>query len=124
MILITASDSPLARTAARPAEVQPILLAVDHPEDHERYSPMVSRQLHLMVVDILTTAVALRLPGDRRAGDAGDQAEPEPQALQPLRAEWRCLAAGSSIRNSRRDRKGWQVAPAWAAQSTICTAGP
>ncbi len=27
---------------------------------------MVSRQLHLMVIDILTTAVALRLPGDRR----------------------------------------------------------
>lgn len=63
-ILITASASPLAQTAAGDAGC--ILLAVDHPEDHERYSPMVSRQLHLLVIDILTTAVALRLPSDRR----------------------------------------------------------
>jgi RpiR family transcriptional regulator, carbohydrate utilization regulator len=39
---------------------------VDHPEDFERYSPMVSRLLHLTVIDILTTAVALRLPGTLR----------------------------------------------------------
>ena len=62
-ILITASGSPLAQTALGN---QQILLAVDHPEDYDRYSPMVSRQLHLMVIDILTTAVALRLPGERR----------------------------------------------------------
>ena len=43
-----------------------ILLAVDHPEDYDRYSPMVSRLLHLVVIDILTTAVALRLPGELR----------------------------------------------------------
>ena len=41
-------------------------LAADHPEDYDRYSPMVSRLLHLMVIDILTTAVALRLPGELR----------------------------------------------------------
>jgi RpiR family transcriptional regulator, carbohydrate utilization regulator len=64
-ILITASDSPLAALATRSPDRR-ILIPVDHPEDHERYSPMVSRQLHLMVVDILTTAVALRLPADRR----------------------------------------------------------
>ena len=63
IILITASGSPLALTAVGN---QQILLAVDHPEDYDRYSPMVSRQLHLMVIDILTTAVALRLPGERR----------------------------------------------------------
>jgi RpiR family carbohydrate utilization transcriptional regulator len=38
-----------------------VLLAVDHPEDYDRYSPMVSRLLHLVVVDVLTTGVALRL---------------------------------------------------------------
>ena len=38
-----------------------ILLAADHPEDADRYSPMVSRLLHLMIIDILTTGVALRL---------------------------------------------------------------
>lgn len=62
-VLITSSGSPLAQTAQSAHQV---LLAVDHPEDYDRYSPMVSRQLHLMVIDILTTAVALRLPGERR----------------------------------------------------------
>ena len=36
------------------------------PEDFDRYSPMVSRLLHLTIIDILTTGVALRLgPGLR-----------------------------------------------------------
>jgi RpiR family carbohydrate utilization transcriptional regulator len=63
LILITATDSPLARIPHGPNK---ILLAVDHPEDFDRYSPMVSRLLHLVVIDILTTAVALRLPGELR----------------------------------------------------------
>lgn len=63
IILVTASGSPLAQTAIGSHQV---LLAVDHPEDFERYSPMVSRLLHLVVIDILTTAVALRLPGTLR----------------------------------------------------------
>ena len=62
-IVITASASPLALTAQGRGH---ILLAVDHPEDYERYSPMVSRMLHLMTIDILSTAVALRLPAERR----------------------------------------------------------
>jgi RpiR family carbohydrate utilization transcriptional regulator len=62
-ILITASGSPLAQTAQGTNQ---ILLAADHPEDFDRYSPMVSRLLHLIVIDILTTAVALRLPGELR----------------------------------------------------------
>jgi len=63
LIVITASDSPLAQLTQ---SANQILLAVDHPEDFDRYSPMVSRLLHLMVIDILTTAVALRLPGELR----------------------------------------------------------
>ena len=62
-IVITASGSPLSQLPAGPTQ---ILLAVDHPEDYDRYSPMVSRLLHLVVIDILTTAVALRLPGELR----------------------------------------------------------
>jgi RpiR family transcriptional regulator, carbohydrate utilization regulator len=58
IIIITASASPLAQLALGPGQ---ILLAVDHPEDFDRYSPMVSRLLHLMAVDILTTGVALKL---------------------------------------------------------------
>lgn len=57
-IIITASGSPLAAMGQLPGQV---LLAVDHPEDYDRYSPMVSRLLHLVVVDVLTTGVALRL---------------------------------------------------------------
>jgi RpiR family transcriptional regulator, carbohydrate utilization regulator len=59
VIAITASASPLAQLVQRqPAHV---LLAADHPEDYDRYSPMVSRLLHLVIVDVLTTGVALRL---------------------------------------------------------------
>ncbi|MFG6446907.1 MurR/RpiR family transcriptional regulator [Roseateles sp. BYS180W] len=57
-IIITTSGSPLAQMGQLPGQV---LLAVDHPEDYDRYSPMVSRLLHLTTVDILTTGVALRM---------------------------------------------------------------
>jgi RpiR family carbohydrate utilization transcriptional regulator len=62
-IVITASGSPLARTATGS---QQILLAADHPEDYDRYSPMVSRLLHLVIIDILTTGVALKLGEELR----------------------------------------------------------
>jgi RpiR family carbohydrate utilization transcriptional regulator len=58
-IVITASGSPLSHQAQ-------ILLSVDHPEDYDRYSPMVSRLLHLTVIDILTTGVALKLGPELR----------------------------------------------------------
>lgn len=63
VIVITASGSPLAQLAQSGHQ---ILLAADHPEDFDRYSPMVSRLLHLTIVDILTTGVALRIGGDLR----------------------------------------------------------
>ena len=59
VIAITASGSPLAREAQQASGG--LLLAADHPEDADRYSPMVSRLLHLLIIDILTTGVALRL---------------------------------------------------------------
>ncbi len=63
VITITASGSPLAREVQ--GSSQHILLAADHPEDADRYSPMVSRLLHLLIIDILTTGVALRLGSDK-----------------------------------------------------------
>ena len=36
-------------------------MAADHPEDYDRYSPMVSRLLHLLIIDVLATSVALRI---------------------------------------------------------------
>jgi RpiR family carbohydrate utilization transcriptional regulator len=58
VVVITATGSPLAHEAQGQ---QHVLLAADHPEDADRYSPMVSRLLHLIIIDILTTGVALRL---------------------------------------------------------------
>ena len=53
-IVITASGSPLATSGQ-------IHLTADHPESYDRYSPMVSRLLHLLIIDILATTVALRI---------------------------------------------------------------
>ncbi|MBT0569643.1 SIS domain-containing protein [Curvibacter sp. CHRR-16] len=53
-IVITASGSPLASAGH-------IHLSADHPEGFDKYSPMVSRLLHLMMIDILATCVALRI---------------------------------------------------------------
>lgn len=57
-IVITTSGSPLAAAGH-------VHLAANHPEGYERYSPMVSRLLHLMIIDILATCVALRIGGGR-----------------------------------------------------------
>jgi len=38
-----------------------IHLAADHPEGYDRYTPMVSRLLHLMIIDVVATCVALRI---------------------------------------------------------------
>ena len=56
-IVVTASGSPLASAGH-------IHLSADHPEGFDKYSPMVSRLLHLMIIDILATCVALRIGGD------------------------------------------------------------
>ncbi len=53
-IVITASGSPLAAAGH-------IHLAADHPEGYDRYSPMVSRLLHLLIIDVLATCLALRI---------------------------------------------------------------
>ena len=67
VLAITASGSPLALECRHSAQhgQHHILLAADHPEDADRYSPMVSRLLHLLIIDILTTGVALRLGSAR-----------------------------------------------------------
>ena len=55
-IVITTSGSPLASAGN-------IHLAADHPEGYDKYSPMVSRLMHLLIIDILATCVALRIGG-------------------------------------------------------------
>ena len=56
-IVITCSGSPLAGAGH-------IHLSADHPEGFDRYSPMVSRLLHLLIIDVLATTVALRIGGE------------------------------------------------------------
>ena len=107
LIAITATGSPLAR------EVQPgaqhVLLAADHPEDADRYSPMVSRLLHLTIIDILTTGVALRLGSAR---------------LQPMLQEIkkslrvRRYVAGSSAGNSAGGSAAGATAAGGSSDST------
>jgi RpiR family transcriptional regulator, carbohydrate utilization regulator len=67
-IVITATGSPLAVTAASSPTSTFIHLAADHPEGYDRYSPMVSRLLHLLVIDVLATTVALRIGAPLQAG--------------------------------------------------------
>ena len=59
-IVITATGSPLANTTKQAGHIN---LAADHPEGYDRYSPMVSRLLHLMIIDIMATCLALRIGG-------------------------------------------------------------
>ena len=56
VLAITASQSPLTRKAD-------VVLIVDHVEDIATQVPMVSRILHLLVIDILAVGVAMRLGG-------------------------------------------------------------
>lgn len=56
-IAITASGSPLAKAVH-------LHVPADHGEFYEQYSPMVSRLLHLCIVDVLATQVAVQL-GDQ-----------------------------------------------------------
>lgn len=59
VIAISASQSPLAGLCK-------ILLAADHTESRNQFSPMESRLLHLSIIDILATCTALGLGEDVR----------------------------------------------------------
>lgn len=53
VVAITSPGSPLARKAT-------VTLVVDAPEDTKTYSPMISRIIHLVIIDILAVGVALK----------------------------------------------------------------
>ena len=79
VVAITASHSPLVKKAD-------VALIVDHVEDLDTHVPMVSRILHLLVIDILAVGLAMRLgeegpaalPAEATAGL--DEDPPEPPA--------------------------------------------
>ncbi|NCT83377.1 MAG: glucokinase [Comamonadaceae bacterium] len=75
VVAITASQSPLAKKAD-------LALIVDHVEDVATHLPMVSRILHLLVIDILAVGVAMRRDPGSIAG-LGGSAEDDPTKPAP-----------------------------------------
>ena len=83
VIAVTAGNSPLARRAD-------VALIVDHVEDVTTHLPMVSRILHLLVIDILAVGLSMRrgdpagvaLPEQAAAGldESGRDSAPAPVA--------------------------------------------
>jgi glucokinase len=93
VLAITASHSPLARKAD-------VSLIVDHVEDLTTQLPMVSRILHLLVIDILAVGVAMRRGAEVDAGlppattASLDESRPEPPPAAARRAGLGISAAG------------------------------
>jgi glucokinase len=86
VVAITASHSPLAKKAD-------VSLIVDHVEDLATHVPMISRILHLLVIDILAVGVSLRrgadsmpalAPGTARGLDEGGTVEPAEAAARRI----------------------------------------
>ena len=84
VLAITAGHSPLAKKAD-------VALIVDPVEDVATQVPMVSRILHLLVIDILAVGVAMRLGAKHGVAlplaAAEDLAEAQPQRPPPLAAQ-------------------------------------
>jgi glucokinase len=78
VIAITASQSPLARKST-------VCIPVEHSEDASTFVSMISRILHLLVVDMMSVGVAVRrLPAastGSEAGTADGQQQPAPGVL-------------------------------------------
>jgi glucokinase len=94
VIAITAGHSPLVKKAD-------VALIVDHVEDVATQVPMVSRILHLLVIDILAVGVAMKrgaedLPQD--AAQALDETRPEPREPSAQRAAPGVSASGPLAR--------------------------
>jgi glucokinase len=73
VVAVTASQTPLARKAD-------VALIVDHVEDADLHLPMVSRVLHLLMVDILTVGLAMQRHAPLVAPAAAELDEPAPRA--------------------------------------------
>ena len=94
VVAITASQSPLARKAD-------VALIIDHVEDVTTQVPMVSRILHLLVIDILAVGVAMKkgeesaAPLSRAAAAGLDEGQQAPLAAKAKSAGLGISAAGT-----------------------------
>ena len=88
-LAITASQSPLAREAD-------VALIVDHVEDIASQVPMISRVLHLLMIDILVVGVTVGRDGQvvPELGDAASQALDEPTPGTDGQAASKAVRAG------------------------------
>ena len=124
VVAITASQSPLAKKAD-------VALIVDHIEDIATHVPMVSRILHLLVIDILAVGVAMRrgaenvppLPDDAAAGL--DETLPPTREPSARHAGPGISAAGPLARLTSHSRQDPGIAPSSiAAAASPPGAGP
>jgi glucokinase len=83
VIAVTAGQSPLARRST-------VCIPVEHTEDTTTFVSMISRILHLLVVDMMSVGLAMRRPGAAAGGGsapapgqapAGAQVQPAPGVL-------------------------------------------
>ncbi|MBX3607511.1 MAG: glucokinase [Piscinibacter sp.] len=83
VIAVTAGQSPLARRST-------VCIPVEHTEDATTFVSMISRILHLLVVDMMSVGLAMRRPGPGAPGGnvpapgqspAGGQVQPAPGVL-------------------------------------------
>ncbi|MBB3194280.1 glucokinase [Roseateles terrae] len=90
ILAITASQSPLAKKADA-------LLIVDHVEDVATHMPMISRILHLLVIDMMAVGVAMRRDPAHQAIDMPTlTADPESD-LRDAQSGLRHTAPGVSL---------------------------
>ena len=77
VVALTPSQSPLARRAT-------LTITIDHPEDITTQIQMISRILHLAMIDILAVGAAMGLGAGQGAGTAGEGARDAPTDLARL----------------------------------------
>lgn len=97
VVAITASQSPLAKKAD-------VALAVDHLEDVATHVPMISRILHLLVIDVLAVGVAMRRGAEPEAPPQPGAAVAPAQPPAAQRAGMGISAAGPLARLTSHSR--------------------
>jgi len=90
VVAITASQTPLARKAD-------VSLIVDHVEDVDLHLPMVSRVLHLLMVDIVTVGMAMQRQ-ESLAPPAGSEMD-EPRLVPRARTVAPGVSAATPLAN-------------------------
>ncbi len=118
VLAITAGSSPLARKAD-------VALVVDHVEDVDTQMPMISRILHLLVIDILAVGVAMRRSGEAVGGAPNpelDEGAPRGRAARNRRRAVAGAADHAQPLTAAAD--AWAYSPAVASASAISLKPP